>query len=1090
MIDEDSGALTFSSAADYETPLDADKDNVYELSVVATDASGGVGTLLLMVTVMNVDDNMAVWSDGGKEDVSVNENGALVEYKSRASDADGDALTYSITGGADRALFMIDESTGELRFVIGTPNYEGGKTSYAVTIGATSGTGASEFTAPLELTVNVVDVDEAPDFSSGMTAISVMEGSNFAETYVASAKVAGQMVTYSLAGVDAAFFDLTADGMLSFKRTDQDFETPGSGDKDNVYEVTVKAHAGGESTDRNVKVTLTNVNEAPMFSSSLATTLMLDENKQIVGTYAASDPDADDAVLMYTLSGSDASKFQIDSMGALSYRDGSVPDYENPQDADKDRTYNVVITATDDEGLTDTHTLAVETQNVTRGSPTFSSGLLWRHQFSYDGNEKTYQSRSNVRMNENQYKIVDLVKDFGLSHPDSDEVSYSYRVEAGWSGSDLVEVRDNVIYVRSDTGHGVPNYESWSRTYDVRIQVSVPESKPTYLILKFSIDDVAEGGIFAADSKSAISVEENSNFSQTYVATPRVSGQSLTYMLSGVDAALFNLSADGMLSFKAIPDYETPLDVGKDNVYDVTIEAHAGWEKTDFAVMVTVTDNRNEGPDFATGSKAAISVNENANFSETYMATPKVPGSAVTFSLEGADAALFNIDSSTGALSFKAAPDYEKPSDDGKDNVYDVTVVATVSGGSSKHDVKVTVADVSEAPMFTSGASTTQVAEGSNFSLTYVATPTISGQAVTYGLEGVDAALFNLSADGMLSFKSVHDHENPLDDGKDNVYDVTVVAMAGGESAKRAVKVSVTNEPFDLFSVHNYGKTAGFDANTADEIIVDLGSSGWDSTSINQHVTLKVGSATYSGGSKITISYIKDDKLILYTSAGTLGEGAQVKLTLNKNLFKKSGVAEATDKVIDFTVGALEDQTNKPELSTTDQIIIVPGHYAEPSGALVGTGYKLVQGALVTFKGPVHQDVDFAKIETRYELYFTQAYTSSTGKKYTQGWNHDSSITTLYSSVHGNAVNVIFTQSLTKSDLQPISEARVRFTFQDGAVKNGAGPSGPLTTEWKTPDAIRAGASQDDGLDELGLSGLDDDDVGLVGLGDFDSGSF
>ncbi len=255
-------------------------------------------------------------------------------------------------------------------------------------------------------------------------------------------------------------------------------------------------------------------------------------------------------------------------------------------------------------------------------------------------------------------------------------------------------------------------------------------------------------------------------------------------------------------------------------------------------------------------------------------------------------------------------------------------------------------------------------------------------------------------------------------------------------------------------------------------------------------MTLKVGSATYSGGNKITISFIRDDKLILYTDPGILTAGSQVKLTLNKNLFKKSGVAEATDKVIDFTVGALEDQTNKPELSTTDQIIIVPGHYAEPSGALVGTGYKLVQGALVTFKGPVHQDVDFAKIETRYELYFTQAYTSSTGKKYTQGWNHDSSITTLYSSVHGNAVNVIFTQSLTKSDLQPISEARVRFTFQDGAVKNGAGPSGPLTTEWKTPDAIRAGASQDDGLDELGLSGLDDDDVGLVGLGDFDSGSF
>ena len=52
----------------------------------------------------------------------------------------------------------------------------------------------------------------------------------------------------------------------------------------------------------------------------------------------------------------------------------------------------------------------------------------------------------------------------------------------------------------------------------------------------------------------------------------------------------------------------------------------------------------------------------------------------VTWSLNGgADASKFNINSSTGALTFKSAPDYENPTDIGKDNSYEVKVRATDS---------------------------------------------------------------------------------------------------------------------------------------------------------------------------------------------------------------------------------------------------------------------------------------------------------------------------------------------------------------------------------------------------------------------------
>ena len=56
----------------------------------------------------------------------------------------------------------------------------------------------------------------------------------------------------------------------------------------------------------------------------------------------------------------------------------------------------------------------------------------------------------------------------------------------------------------------------------------------------------------------------------------------------------------------------------------------------------------------------------------------------VTWSLNGgADASKFNIDSSTGALTFKSAPDYENPTDTGTNNSYEVKVRATDSSGNT-----------------------------------------------------------------------------------------------------------------------------------------------------------------------------------------------------------------------------------------------------------------------------------------------------------------------------------------------------------------------------------------------------------------------
>ena len=71
---------------------------------------------------------------------------------------------------------------------------------------------------------------------------------------------------------------------------------------------------------------------------------------------------------------------------------------------------------------------------------------------------------------------------------------------------------------------------------------------------------------------------------------------------------------------------------------------------------------------------------------------------AVRWSISGGpDARFFTLDAASGSLSFTAAPDYEAPTDQGSNNVYDLVVTATDgAGNASTQTVAVTVTNVLE----------------------------------------------------------------------------------------------------------------------------------------------------------------------------------------------------------------------------------------------------------------------------------------------------------------------------------------------------------------------------------------------------------
>ena len=286
------------------------------------------------------------------------------------------------------------------------------------------------------------------------------------------------------------------------------------------------------------------------------------------------------------------------------------------------------------------------------------------------------------------------------------------------------------------------------------------------------------------------SVAENSTTVATYTAAG-FDGGTPVLSLSGTDAGLFSISG-GLLSFRSAPDFEAP---GGKNTYAVTVTATLADVTASLGVTVAVTNLNDEDP--VVSGLASVTVAENSTTVATYSATDPDGVTTFTWSLKDADDDdLFAIDTSAGVLTFGSAPDFDDPGDVGGDNVYNVTVEASDGSNTGEHAVVVTVTGVDEPPVVSGLDSKSFAENGTEMVASYSAIDP-EGAAVSWAsLGGVDAALFQLAANGDLSFRSPPDHETRREVGRDNVYNVTVRASDSSSPAntgEHAVVVTVTN---------------------------------------------------------------------------------------------------------------------------------------------------------------------------------------------------------------------------------------------------------------------------------------------------------
>ncbi len=249
-------------ARDYENPADANTDNIYELTITATDSDGNNDSESWTVTVDDVTETVA-FTINAISDTNINENTAYTSVTPALSGATPiGSVTYTLSGN-DSADFTINSSTGVVSMIardFENPADANSDNVYELTITATDSDGNNDSE---NWTVTVNDVTETVVFTiDAISDVNVNENTAYTSVEpTLSGDTPIGTVTYTLSGNDATGFTINSStGVVSMVA--RDYENPVDANTDNIYEVSITAtDSDGNSDSETWTVVITDVNE-------------------------------------------------------------------------------------------------------------------------------------------------------------------------------------------------------------------------------------------------------------------------------------------------------------------------------------------------------------------------------------------------------------------------------------------------------------------------------------------------------------------------------------------------------------------------------------------------------------------------------------------------------------------------------------------------------------------------------------------------------------------------------------------------------------------------------------------------------------
>ena len=697
------GALRFKAAPDFEEPADSGRNNGYNVTVVVTDSGGNTDSRDVTVTVTDVDEEGEVVLSSLQPEVDGNLTAELT---------DPDGTISNVTWQWSRSLISNQDSQYEdianamsRTYTPVEDDADSGGYYLRATASYTDGEGAGK-TADEESDNRVrekVANNSAPAFRDQEPDTPGVQNTR-ATRNVDEDTAAGQNVglpveaedpdlglTYSLDGRDVGSFEITREtGQITVgEGTELDFERKSS------YSVTVTATDPALASDMiTVTITVNDLDEAPTRTGGEMAIEYPEKGTVAVDTYTATDPEDDRASprkqLQWSLSGDDRDQFSISQRGVLTFDDS--PDFEARADQNRDNLYDVTVTATDSGDRTATWNVTVTVTNVDEDGLVVLSSLQ-----PQEGTELT------AAHSDPDGSVSDLTWQWARS---ANRRTWTDIEDA--TLPDYTPVADDVrSYLRATASYtdGHSDEESEDKTAE-KVSANTVQADTSNMRPVFPDQDPETEGEQKSQTRE---VAENTAAGRPVgdpVTAEDPNGDTLTYTLDdGTDAASFTIDRrTGQITVGA----GTELDHETKETYTVMVTAadpsnSATTESKDtITVTIKVTDV-DEPPtitpgdatkDHAENTDVATAVSiYSATDPEDDRASPRKP---LTWTLAGYDADDFSI-STGGVLTFKASPDYEKPTDTGRNNVYNVTVEAGDSeGNTASRDVTVTVTNEEE----------------------------------------------------------------------------------------------------------------------------------------------------------------------------------------------------------------------------------------------------------------------------------------------------------------------------------------------------------------------------------------------------------
>ena len=780
-IDSGTGQIRVRDELDYED----EARRTHQVTVTATDPSGGNDTITVNINVTNVDE--APMITAGSASVDYNENTPVDEEVAgyTAEDPDGDhsaSLKWSLSG-QDAARFAIgnrDGEHGQLTFRE-SPDYEtptdsGRDNVYNLTVEVTDRGGSK---ATRDVTVRVENVDEP-----GLLTVTNLHPQ------------VGTRITPTLTDPDTPISNLIwtweIDGKVESRANAY---TPKSADEDEPLEVKV-TYTDGTGERRSMSVeSFSHVqprpsggNLSPRFPSTTLTRLTILEDRtgraEVGGPVTAEDRDGDS--LTYSISGGDSAFYIDQDTGQITTR--------AELDLEKKSSYRVTVTAEDPSGARDTHSLTIEVDGVDE-PPVITSGDVYIYYAENGrGNVAAYRAEdpegrsidwSLDEADEEDFTFAGGVLKF-KNPPDHEvDAEYTVTVKAGDGNADNTDTEEITIRVTNVDEKGMVTLDHEPR-----------EETP----LTASLTDPDES-VSDLEWQWARASSRNGRFIDIQNAT------TASYTPGQEDTGKY---------LRATATYTDAHGGGK-SAY-VTSQNRTQWKESGAPEFQNSDGEDLEETTREVNENARAATNVGAPVAATDIGNRGVPEN-LTYELGGTDASSFDIDQRTGQIKVKRGTTLNF---EATKNTYEVTVTArdpSDTTGSLSRDiitVTITVLDVNETPELTLGL-IVEATGDLNSGFTHPErvgdspTPlsiTIVGDEpderpnpdndndnaeLTWTLAGTDADDFNI-VNGALTFKSGPDFEAPTDSGRNNVYEVTVQAAdEAGNTASERVRITVEN---------------------------------------------------------------------------------------------------------------------------------------------------------------------------------------------------------------------------------------------------------------------------------------------------------